>query len=94
MAGAAAFDATVYGRVQNVGFRYYACAEAKRLGVSGWIRNNPGGDVEIHAEGDGENLKKFASWLNMGPPSGSVHHVDLHWSEPLGTYRGFTVEYC
>ena len=48
---AAAFDATVTGRVQGVGFRYCACREADRLGLTGWVRNSDEGDVEVHAEG-------------------------------------------
>jgi acylphosphatase len=90
---AAAFDATVRGRVQHVGFRYYACAEAERLGVRGWIRNNAGGDVEVSAEGEAENLKKFLSWLRKGPPHGRVDSVNISWRDPRGTYRGFAVDY-
>jgi acylphosphatase len=89
----AAFDAAVYGQVQHVGFRYFACIEAKHLGVYGWVRNNPGGEVEIHAEGDAKNLEKFVSWLHKGPPSGRVEHVALNWREPLGTFKGFTIKY-
>jgi acylphosphatase len=89
----AAFNAVVYGRVQHVGFRYYACIEAKRLGVCGWVRNTPDGGVEIHAEGKSGNLKKFVSWIRKGPPSGRVERVSLDWREPLGTFKGFTVEY-
>ncbi|MDR1362985.1 MAG: acylphosphatase [Spirochaetaceae bacterium] len=89
----AAFDAIVYGRVQGVGFRYYARAEAARFGVSGWIRNNQGGEVEVRAEGSPENLKQFLSWMHKGPPSAKVDSVDVHWREPCGTYKGFVVDY-
>ena len=90
---AAAFDAVVRGRVQHVGFRYYACAEAERLGVRGWIRNNAGGDVEVSAEGEPENLEKFLSWLRKGPPHGRVDSVNIVRRAPHGTYRGFAVDY-
>ncbi|MDR2343214.1 MAG: acylphosphatase [Spirochaetaceae bacterium] len=89
----AAFDATVRGRVQHVGFRYYACVEAERFGVCGWIRNNSSGEVEVHAEGEAENLKKFLSWLNKGPPHGRVDSVNISRCAPSGTYRGFVVDY-
>ncbi|MDR3356360.1 MAG: acylphosphatase [Spirochaetaceae bacterium] len=89
----AAFDAIVRGRVQHVGFRYYACSEAERLGVKGWIRNKPMGEVEVRAEGEPENLKKFLSWLHKGPPNGRVDSVNISWREPCGTYRGFAVDY-
>lgn len=93
LVGSVAFDATVQGRVQHVGFRYYACAEAERLGVRGWIRNNPLGEVEVYAEGESENLEKFLSWLHKGPPHGRVDSVTVHRCEPRGTYRGFVVDY-
>ncbi|MDR1147573.1 MAG: acylphosphatase [Spirochaetaceae bacterium] len=89
----AAFDAIVHGHVQHVGFRYYACAEAESLGISGWIRNNPGGEVEIRAEGETGKLKKFLLWLNKGPPHGRVDSVNVHWREAQGTYKGFVVDY-
>jgi acylphosphatase len=88
-----AFHAAVHGRVQHVGFRYFARAEAERLGICGWIRNNPGGEVEIHAEGEAENLKEFISWLRKGPPQSVVISVDIDWREPYGTYKGFMVDY-
>ena len=47
--GLAAFHARISGSVQGVGFRYYACREAMRLGLSGWVRNLPDGDVEVMA---------------------------------------------
>ncbi|MDR2659126.1 MAG: acylphosphatase [Spirochaetaceae bacterium] len=89
----AAFDAVVYGHVQNVGFRYYACSEAEKLGVRGWIRNNPGGEVEVCAEGETENLKKFLAWLHKGPPYGRVDSVTVNWRKARGAYKGFTVKY-
>jgi acylphosphatase len=91
--GRAAFDAIVRGRVQHVGFRYYACAEAERLGVLGWIRNNPGGEVEVCAEGESGSLKKFLSWLHKGPPYGRVDSVNVQWRAARGTYKGFVVDY-
>ncbi|MDR0409965.1 MAG: acylphosphatase [Spirochaetaceae bacterium] len=88
-----AFDALVYGRVQGVGFRFYACAEAARYGISGWIRNNPGGEVEICAEGSPENLQHFLEWLRKGPPVARVDSVDARWREARRTYKGFSVDY-
>src|SRR5262245_33112040 len=42
----------VRGRVQGVYFRAAAQREAKRLGITGWVRNRPDGSVELCAEGD------------------------------------------
>ncbi|MDR0663094.1 MAG: acylphosphatase [Spirochaetaceae bacterium] len=91
--GYAAFEATVSGRVQHVGFRYYACVEADRLGILGWIRNDPNGNVAVHAEGEPENLEKFLSWLRKGPPHGKVDAVNVNRLPPDGTYKRFAVDY-
>ncbi|MFP4443764.1 MAG: acylphosphatase, partial [Spirochaetia bacterium] len=45
-------EITIGGRVQGVGFRYYAKRSASRYGVSGWVRNEPNGMVTAVAEGD------------------------------------------
>jgi acylphosphatase len=47
-----AVDVTVTGQVQGVSFRWYAVREATRLGVTGWVRNEPDGSVAGHFEGD------------------------------------------
>ena len=66
----------VRGRVQGVGYRYSARARASELGLAGWVRNCPDGTVEIHAEGDRENLQTFVEWCEKGPPAGEVTGLD------------------
>lgn len=61
--------------VQGVGFRYSALSRARRLGLSGWVRNLPGGDVETRAFGDAEEIQAYRSWLDSGPPSAVVREV-------------------
>ncbi len=65
----------VSGRVQGVGFRFSACAEARRVGVTGWVRNLPNGDVEVFACGESDRLKVFAEWLWQGPRAARVTNV-------------------
>ncbi len=88
-----AFNARVLGRVLGVGFRYSALIEAKRLGLTGWVRNDDDGSVEVHAEGDPANLSLFASWLDSGPPGAYVERVDLHPTQPMGCFNDFSVEF-
>ena len=71
-----ATDLTVTGRVQGVNFRAAAAQEAARLGVAGWVRNEPDGTVALHAEGDGDAVEAFVRWLYDGPRFARVHHVD------------------
>ena len=55
----------ISGRVQNVGFRWFAESAAAREGVHGWIRNLPDGRVEAQAEGDAEALERFERALEV-----------------------------
>ena len=75
----------VRGNVQGVGFRYYANAEAARLGVAGFVRNLDDGSVEVEAEGEREAVAKFVAWARNGPPSASVDSVEVSDCEPAGT---------
>jgi len=65
----------IKGRVQGVGYRYFAQRIALRLGVRGWVRNLPSGDVEVHAEADGATLASFREELERGPSSAAVEEV-------------------
>jgi acylphosphatase len=70
-------DVLVSGRVQGVGFRYHAEREARRLGVVGWVRNEPDGSVAVHAEGTPQAVHDLLAWLRQGPPSADVERVDV-----------------
>jgi acylphosphatase len=89
----AAFFAQVRGRVQGVGFRYTAYNEAKRLGLTGWVRNTRDRDVvDVWAEGPQENLDRFLLWLRQGPPRAQVEAVDAEEKNPTGVYTMFSIE--
>jgi acylphosphatase len=84
--------AIVEGRVQGVGFRWSACEEARRLHLSGWIRNADEGSVETYIEGQESSVNEFVSWLRKGPSGARVDSVTLRSSVPTGAYRRFVVE--
>lgn len=65
----------ISGRVQGVGFRWFARERARTLGLSGWVRNNDDGSVEIAAEGPDDRMGEFVSQLRSGPPGASVSAV-------------------
>ena len=75
----------VRGNVQGVGFRYYANAEASRLGVAGFVRNLPDGSVEIEVEGEHPAVASLVDWARTGPRSASVESVEVSEIEPAGT---------
>jgi acylphosphatase len=81
----------ISGQVQGVGFRFSAYDEAVALGVAGFVRNLPGGEVDIVAEGPRENLKMLASWAHQGPPSARVTDVREEWLDPTGEFTEFRI---
>lgn len=91
--GVSAFRATVSGYVQGVGFRYSARREAAKLGLVGWVRNLPDGDVEVLAEGPRSAIAAFRDWLEEGPPGARVDSVEARTLVPRGGYSEFTVEF-
>jgi len=70
----------VSGQVQGVSYRANAAGMAKRLGLSGWVRNLPDARVELLAQGEEKALKSLLSWAHEGPSLAHVEHVDIHWS--------------
>jgi acylphosphatase len=65
----------VKGRVQGVGFRYYTCREARRLGLNGWVRNEWDGSVLVHIQGNENQLHDMQTWLRKGPSSARVDEL-------------------
>jgi acylphosphatase len=62
----------ISGRVQGVGFRYFAERAARDSGVTGWIRNLPDGSVEAHATGAPAQIERFEARLRRGPSRSEV----------------------
>jgi acylphosphatase len=81
----------ISGRVQGVGFRYYAEAAAAREGIHGWVRNLPDGRVEASAEGEADAVDRFESKLRHGPPGARVEDVEVEDTVPAGRDAGFSV---
>jgi acylphosphatase len=73
----------VSGKVQGVFFRASAKDHADRLGINGFVRNEPNGDVYLEAEGREENLKNFLDWCARGPAHARVDHVTISESEAM-----------
>jgi len=81
----------ITGRVQGVFFRTESKKMAESLRLTGWVRNLDDGSVDIHAEGDAENLETFIAWCCRGPPAAEVDGVDSTSAEEAG-YRTFDVK--
>ena len=70
-----AVQARVVGRVQGVSFRWYTQEQARSLGVTGWVRNEPDGSVLLHAEGEDEAVDALVEWCRTGPSAARVTDV-------------------
>jgi acylphosphatase len=93
MTDPALLQATVYGRVQGVFFRAFVNRWARELGLAGYVRNLPGGAVEVRAEGERRQLEKLLGYLQAGTPAARVDRVLSNWSAYSGNYSGFSVRY-
>jgi acylphosphatase len=91
MAETSRLHATVEGRVQGVGFRYYVQERAEVLELTGWVRNCWDGSVEVLAEGDREKLEKLLTALHRGPASAYVTEVKVNWQAATGEFPRFSV---
>ncbi|MFA7383456.1 MAG: acylphosphatase [Desulfurivibrionaceae bacterium] len=85
--------ARVEGVVQGVFFRDYTHKEARRLGLSGWVRNRADGTVEAVLEGDAENVAQMITWLHLGSPQAKVRRVLVTEEQPLGDKTAFAIRY-
>jgi acylphosphatase len=71
----------VTGRVQGVFFRAWTRDEARRLGLSGWVRNCADGTVEAHVEGDEGAVAELIGKLHHGPSGAEVSDVEVENAE-------------
>ena len=83
--------ATVRGSVQGVGFRWFVEREAVRLGLDGWVANQPDGSVEVVAEGPQEPLGELVLQLWEGPSGSSVSDVERRQEPARGNLVGFAI---
>jgi acylphosphatase len=82
----------VRGRVQGVGFRWFVEREAHILGISGWVRNNHDGSVEVLAQGTRDQLSGLHSRLREGPRAARVDNVEVSEENPAEGLSSFRIE--
>ena len=78
----------IRGRVQGVGYRWWAEGEAGRLGLDGWVRNRIDGTVELLAAGPAAAVERLIEASRRGPPSAAVDAIDRFDAHDDGL-RGF-----
>ena len=83
----------IKGRVQGVGFRVNTRRQARKLGLTGWVRNLANGDVKVVAEGEQSDLKQLVSWAQTGPSMAHVNDVKENWKESNDEFSTFSIKY-
>ena len=81
------------GIVHGVGFRYTAQRVAEGLGITGWVKNIPGGRVEAVCEGDEAKLIEFIEKIKTGPLKSYIQKTNVDWSEAAGKFSGFKIRF-
>jgi acylphosphatase len=81
----------VRGRVQGVGFRWFVEREAHILQITGWVRNNPDGSVEVLAVGTPQQLAGLRARLQEGPRAARVDNVNESEADPVSGLNSFQV---
>ena len=80
------------GRVQGVGYRWFARQAGRELGLTGRVRNLPDGRVEILVAGDEEQLSRFIDRLREGPPAARVTEIEEGSLAAVPDWDGFDID--
>ena len=81
----------ISGQVQGVFFRDSTRQKAEELGLAGWVKNTPDGNVEAVFEGPSEKVREMLRWCEEGPQQASVENVDTDIEDAGGDFTGFEV---
>ena len=79
------------GQVQGVGFRYAVKSVARGFDLTGSVRNLPGGEVELIAEGAKDELEAFRQAIRESGLDHFIRHEDVSWHEASSEFRGFEI---
>ncbi len=81
----------ISGRVQGVNFRWNTQRQARRAGLTGWVRNLRDGRVEAVFEGTKPEVEKVVTWCESGPSAARVQNVNVVYDEPTGEFAEFDI---
>jgi len=83
----------IFGKVQDVGFRYAALHKAVELFLTGFVKNLDDGTVQIVAQGEQGSLEELASWVKIGPRFANVDRITADFREPNAKFKIFEIKY-
>jgi acylphosphatase len=85
--------ATITGRVQAVAYRAYVQDAATKLGLVGYVRNEPNGSVTVVAQGEPTILKELVEYLHEGSLLAEVDSVAVEWVTSAAPYDEFSIQH-
>jgi acylphosphatase len=83
----------ISGRVQGIGFRYFAYRNAIKYNIKGYVRNLAGGDVEIVAVDENQNLEEFLQKIRTGPPAARIYDITIEELPETTNYDSFQIRF-
>ena len=83
----------IHGKVQGVGYRFFATRVARRLGLKGFIENNRDGTVEATVEGEKTAIDEWLEELKEGPRYAEVTKIDQETKDFSGKLPDFDVKF-
>ena len=85
-------EIVVSGRVQGVNFRRYTLQKSLELGLHGYVKNTPEGNVLIHAQGDESQLNQLLTWCKKGSPLSMVEAIEVI-ELPVEAFTAFEIRF-
>lgn len=83
----------IHGKVQGVGYRFFATRVARRLGLKGTIQNLRDSTIEAHVEGDSDKIDEWIREIKEGPRYAEVTQIDQDVRDFTGTFGDFDVKF-
>ena len=83
----------IRGRVQGVSYRASTASQARRLGLTGWVANQPDGGVVVEAQGAEPRIDDLIEWCKHGPPHARVEGVQVLEAHTVGDEPGFSIRH-
>lgn len=87
------YEIKVNGKVQGVGFRYYAKMQADLIGLNGWVKNLPDGSVLVMVQGNKTDIETFTDYLRIGPSLSYVTNLEKVKIQGGRVFSEFSIRY-
>ena len=86
-------EVVIKGNVQGVFFRYNTQLKARKLSLTGWVKNMPDGTVHAVFEGDSDKLNDILKFCENGPKMAEVSKVIAEYKTPTKEFKDFEIRY-